>query len=400
MTETDREMSATRGPERIDMLDAIRGFALFGILLMNLEAFNGPIMQAMSGIDPSLHGADRLADAFIYVFVQGKFWTLFSLLFGIGFAIMHDSAARSGGDFRRIYKRRLWALLAIGAAHAILVWEGDILFTYALAGFVLLWRIKTAAPPRLSRILTVYCAPLALLAFAGAMAGNHDDGADAARMMAEEIRHQGHSAYLATLQWRFGYFLQNLGNLVILLPMATAMFALGVRLHRLGWSRPATSVQDGGGRMALYCYGAGLALMAASIAVSPEVSMVRIDTVFAAVNILNMLAGLLMCLGMFFGLRWLWSRPAFRKRLAVLAPLGRMALSNYLGQSLVCTLIFCGYGLGYFQQLPRAWHIPFALGLITLQALFSAWWLARFSMGPAEYLWRWLTYGKRPKFVS
>lgn len=400
MTDTNQTLSAIRGPERIDMLDAIRGFALFGILLMNLEAFNGPILQAMTGINPSLHGVDRLADAFIYIFVQGKFWTLFSLLFGIGFAIMHDSAARSGGDFRRIYKRRLWALMAIGAAHAILVWEGDILFTYALAGFILLWRMKTDAPPRLSRILLVYCTPLALLAFAGAMAGNHQDGGNIATMMAEEIRYQGHSAYLATLQWRAGYFLQGLGNLIILLPMATAMFALGVRLHRQGWSVPVESSDDGGGRVALYCYLAGLVLMAASISISPDVSPVRIDAVFAAVNILNMLAGLLMCLGMFFGLRWLWARPGFQKRLAVLAPLGRMALSNYLGQSLVCTLIFCGYGLGYFQQLPRAWHIPFALGLITLQTLFSTWWLGRFTMGPAEYLWRWLTYGKRPKFVS
>jgi len=400
MTNTTQDFQPTRAPERIDMLDAIRGFALFGILLMNLEAFNGPIMQAMSGIDPSLRGLDRIADAFIYIFVQGKFWTLFSLLFGIGFAIMYDSAARSGADFRRIYKRRLWALLAIGAAHGILVWEGDILFTYALAGFVLLWRMKSDAVPRLSRIIMLYCAPLALLAFAGAMSGNHNDGADIAKMMAEETRFQGHSPYLATLQWRFGYFLQSLGNLVILLPMATAVFVLGVRLHRLGWTRPAGPAGDGGGRLALYCYFAGLVLMATSIAISPDVSPVRIDAVFAAVNILNMLAGLLMCLGMFFGLRWLWARPGFQKRLAILAPLGRMALSNYLGQSLICTLIFSGYGLGYFQQLPRAWHIPFAMAVITAQTLFSTWWLGRFSMGPAEYLWRWLTYGKRPKFVS
>lgn len=400
MTGTEQEFHPVRTSERIDMLDAIRGFALFGILLMNLEAFNGPIMQAMSGIDPTLHGLDRIADAFIYIFVQGKFWTLFSLLFGIGFAIMYDSAARSGGDFRRIYKRRLWALLAIGAAHGILVWEGDILFTYALAGFVLLWRMKSDTPPRLVRILMVYCAPLAMLAFAGAMAGSHDDGADIAKMMAEESRFQGHSPYLATLQWRAGYFLQSLGNLVILLPMAAAVFALGVRLHRLGWSRPASSADDGGGRAAIYCYLAGLALMLASISISPDVSPVRIDAVFATVNILNMLAGLLMCLGMYFGLRWLWPRAWFQTRLALLVPLGRMALSNYLGQSLICTLIFSGYGLGYFQQLPRAWHIPFAMAVIAAQAAFSTWWLSRFSMGPAEFLWRWLTYGKRPNFVS
>lgn len=400
MTDHTPEFGPNTGPGRIDMLDAIRGFALFGILLMNLEAFNGPILLAMSGVDPALHGADRLADAFIYVFVQGKFWTLFSLLFGIGFAIMHDSAARSGGDFRRIYKRRLWALLAIGAAHAILIWEGDILFTYALAGFVLLWRLKTDMPPRLSRILLTYCFPLLMLAFAGFMASNKDDGADIARMMAEEIKFQGYSSYLVTLQWRAGYFLQGLGNLFILLPMAAAVFALGVRLHRLGWTRPAGPAKDRGGRIAVICYLSGLGLMAVSLGISPDVSPVRIDAVFAAVNVLNMLAGLAMSLGMFFGLRWLWARPAAQAQMARLAPLGRMALSNYLGQSLVCTLVFCGYGLGYFQQLPRAWHIPFAAALIAAQTVFSTWWLNRFTMGPAEYIWRWLTYGKRPKFVS
>lgn len=400
MTVHRSEFGPNTGPGRIDMLDTIRGFALFGILLMNLEAFNGPILLAMSGVDPALHGANRIADAFIYIFVQGKFWTLFSLLFGIGFAIMYDSAHRTGGDFRRIYKRRLWALLAIGAAHGILIWEGDILFTYALAGFALLWRLKTDMPPRLSRILLTYCFPLLMLAFAGFMASSKDDGADIAKMMAEEIRFQGNSSYLVTLQWRFGYFLQNLGNLIILLPMAAAVFALGVRLHRLGWTQPAKQADDSGGRTAIICYGSGLVLMAISLAISPDVSPVRIDAVFAAVNVLNMLAGLAMCLGMFFGLRWLWARPRAQALMARLAPLGRMALTNYLGQSLVCTLVFCGYGLGYFQQLPRAWHIPFAVALIAVQTVFSTWWLNRFSMGPAEYVWRWLTYGKRPKFVS
>ena len=107
-----------------------------------------------------------------------------------------------------------------------------------------------------------------------------------------------------------------------------------------------------------------------------------------------------MCVGMFLGLRWFWGTQSGRRCLQPLAPMGRMALSNYLAQSVICTLIFYGYGLGHYQQLPRAWHIPFALALVAVQAVFSAWWLKRFSMGPVEYLWRWATYGKRPKFVS
>ncbi|UWX03681.1 DUF418 domain-containing protein [Pseudoxanthomonas sp. NC8] len=77
-----------------------------------------------------------------------------------------------------------------------------------------------------------------------------------------------------------------------------------------------------------------------------------------------------------------------------LAPAGRMALTNYLLQSIICTLLFYGYGLGYFEQLPRSWQIPFALGLFALQVLCSRWWLQRFRFGPAEWLWRSLTYAR------
>jgi uncharacterized protein len=108
----------------------------------------------------------------------------------------------------------------------------------------------------------------------------------------------------------------------------------------------------------------------------------------------------LMCVGLFFGLRWCWATSAGRRLLQPLAPMGRMALSNYLAQSLVCTLIFNGYGFGAYQQLARVWHIPLAVALVALQAVFSRWWLQRFSMGPVEYLWRWATYRRRPKFVS
>ena len=98
MAESEPSNMPKQGPARIEMLDAIRGFALFGILLMNLEAFNGPILGAIGGIDSGLQGLDYWTDALIYIFVQGKFWTLFSLLFGIGFAVMVEGARVAGTD--------------------------------------------------------------------------------------------------------------------------------------------------------------------------------------------------------------------------------------------------------------------------------------------------------------
>ena len=147
MTDSTLVCQPIAGPERIDMLDALRGFALFGILLMNLEAFTGPISQAITGIDARLAGADRWSDAFIYIFVQGKFWTLFSTLFGVGFALMFDRLQARGGDFLVIYRRRLWALLAFGLLHVLLIWEGDILLTYALAGFAFFYFFRGPSAP-------------------------------------------------------------------------------------------------------------------------------------------------------------------------------------------------------------------------------------------------------------
>jgi uncharacterized protein len=399
MTDNRQDLHPITGPERIDMLDAIRGFALFGILLMNLEAFNGPITGAMSGIDADLHGINRWADGFIYIFVQGKFWTLFSLLFGIGFALMYERAKARGGDFTAVYKRRLWVLLGIGLAHFLLIWEGDILFNYAVAGFVLLWLLKSGRTPGLAAVALLYCVPLALIALL-AMVGDGGHGGALAKELAEETLVQGHSGYGAVSAWRWRQFLQSLGSMIVLLPMTVAMFALGVRLHRTGQTRPLPGFESGAMIKAAALWCSGLALMLLSVSIAPEIDPVQVDWISAKVNILNLLAGALMCLGAFLGLRGLWPIARCRKALGAFVPLGRMALSNYLAQSVICTLIFYGYGLGYYQQLPRAWHIPFAMALIALQAFFSAWWLKRFSMGPAEYLWRWLTYGKRPKFVS
>lgn len=123
--------------ERIQALDVVRGFALIGIFLMNIEWFNRPIAE-LGGLPTNVHGADYWAGYLIYILVQGKFWTMFSLLFGMGFAVMLTRAERAGRSFLVPYARRIAALAAFGAAHHIFLWAGDILFSYAVAAFCLL----------------------------------------------------------------------------------------------------------------------------------------------------------------------------------------------------------------------------------------------------------------------
>jgi len=126
------------GSQRIEALDVVRGFALLGIFLMNIEWFNRPIAAFNEGIPRGLTAPDWLASWFIAYFVAGKFWTIFSLLFGMGFAVMLTRAERAGREFTKVYLRRILALAVFGAVHFIYVWEGDILFSYAVGALALL----------------------------------------------------------------------------------------------------------------------------------------------------------------------------------------------------------------------------------------------------------------------
>ena len=124
--------------QRIEALDVVRGFALIGIFLMNIEWFNRPISTMGEGMPRGLTGLDWFASWFITYFVQGKFWTIFSMLFGMGFAVMLVRAERAGREFKRVYLRRILALAVFGAVHFIFLWDGDILFSYAVGALLLL----------------------------------------------------------------------------------------------------------------------------------------------------------------------------------------------------------------------------------------------------------------------
>lgn len=131
-------LSPVAPQQRIEALDVVRGFALFGIFLMNIEFFNRSISGIMLGMPAGLTGLDWLASWFIAYFVQGKFWTIFSLLFGMGFAVMLTRAEHAGRDFMAPYLRRILGLAVFGAAHYIFLWVGDILFSYAVGAGALL----------------------------------------------------------------------------------------------------------------------------------------------------------------------------------------------------------------------------------------------------------------------
>jgi uncharacterized protein len=150
------EPSAAASPaRRIDALDVVRGFALIGIFMMNVEYFNRPIATLGRGMAPGLSGIDWWASWFVAYFVEGKFWTIFSLLFGMGFAVMLQRAEGAGREFKRPYLRRVLALAVFGALHFVFLWDGDILLTYAVAAAMLMVALHATPRPLLLTVAAV-----------------------------------------------------------------------------------------------------------------------------------------------------------------------------------------------------------------------------------------------------
>ncbi|KAB7770060.1 DUF418 domain-containing protein [Xanthomonas maliensis] len=391
--------------ERITVLDVLRGAALLGILLMNIEGFVGPLDLAMTGVDPHWHGADRLADALIYVLVQGKFYTLFSLLFGMGFAVMMQRAQHAARPFAGMYLRRSAGLLVIGLLHALLLWSGDILLTYALLAPLLLATRRLATPtlPWLA-VLIYLAAPFLMLLYGGAASMTQRDPtaasqwqqavAEASRQAAANVQAQrvafGSGSFLQATEQRWHDLQHALSGLSINAPTMLGMFLLGGWFVRSGAIAAPERFARVFAALRYVAFPLGLGAMLLSVALEPWMDPARLDLRLSCAFALALIAGLLMSLGyMAWLVRW-------AHQLAWLAPAGRMALSNYLLQSLLCTWVFYGYGLGWFEQLPRVWQLPFALGVFALQVVLSRLWLRYFRFGPVEWLWRSTTYLRVP----
>ncbi|WP_238346046.1 DUF418 domain-containing protein [Luteimonas saliphila] len=391
--------------QRIQALDVVRGFALLGIFLMNIEWFTRPIQQMGSGIDPAATGADHAAAWLVYVFVQGKFWVLFSLLFGMGFAVMSTRGGH-GPRFRRVYARRCAALLGFGLLHAILLWSGDILHAYAIAGVLLLAfgeidnrvRLWLGAGLYAGIALLVVLAGLLLSALpADARAGFAEmaDEMDATAAAAARVFAEG-GYWQATAQRASDFATVSAQGLLMMLPLALAVFLIGAWLVRAGRMDDVRAQRGWFARLALWMLPLGGVFVALSLAIGTRFDGMREAGPMMLANGLMLLGSLPLALGYLALLVLGLGTPVLSRPLSWLAPAGRMALTHYLLQSLVASTLFYGYGFGLWGQVGRAGQVLMVLAMFALQVAASHWWLARFRFGPMEWLWRWIGYGTRP----
>lgn len=391
-------------PRRILALDAVRGFALLGIFLMNIEWFTRPLQELGHGIAPGTTGIDHVAAWLVYVFVQGKFWVLFSLLFGMGFAVM-SARAGDAATFNRAYLRRCAVLLLFGVTHALLLWSGDILHTYAIAALILLAFGEMPDRKRLRLGIAFYVAIVLLFLAIGAMlsASSGDAGGEIARSSgltreaaAAAAQTYAHGDYVQVTAQRARDFLHVLQSDILVVPMAIGVFMIGIWLVRSGRMHDVAAQRAFFARLALFSVPAGLALTACGVALGTSFDGQReMGTMMLASGVMQ--AGSLpLSLGYLALFVLGLGVPGLARVLDWLAPAGRMALTNYLLQSLVASLVFYGYGFALWGQLGRAAQVALVFAVFAAQLLLSALWLSRFRFGPVEWLWRWFTYGTRP----
>lgn len=393
--------------ERIQAMDVLRGLALLGIFLMNIEAMAGPLFEGMTGTDLSLSGVDRTVDALVYILVQGKFYTLFSLLFGMGFAVMMERATRADRPFARVYLRRTVGLLVIGLAHAILIWSGDVLVSYALMSLPLLLFRNASQRSLPWWSMALYLVPVGLMLVLGLLSTLAQLEPTAAAQMQKALDQQaaetaatieaqrqayGVGSFLDATAQRAKDTLSMMGFVLIFGFHVLGMFVLGSWFVRSGAITRPGDFRGLYTKLRWVALPVGLAMMLASWWLEPQMAHDRMDLRMSTAFGLHAVGSLLMCLGYVGWIIAGLQSQAAAGALRWFAPAGRMALTNYLTQSLIGTLVFYHYGLGFFDRMPRAWQPVLVIAVFVTQVAFSHWWLARHSHGPVERLWRAWTY--------
>ena len=380
---------------RIAALDALRGAALFGILLINIQSFQGPEGGLEAAGEAAYSAAERTAVTVLTALVQMKFIGAFAFLFGLGLALQGARVDARGGRSGPLLTRRLLVLAVIGALHAVLIWSGDILFTYAVIGLLALPLRRS--PPRalLGAAAGAYAVALAILAANVAVTlllagdgGAATDATTSARGAAEAYASGDYGAMLAQRLDELG---RTALSLVVNGPWVFAMIAAGMATVRAGILDHLEDRRPWLRRVATVGLGAGLPLnVLAALALDADPS--ALSAIGAAAQLLLFAGAPVLTAGYLAGgALWFLDHPDHALTRA-LSAVGRMALTNYLLQSVIATALF--YGAGLYGDLGLLGALALCPLIYAANVGFSLAWLARFPQGPLEALWRRLTYGR------
>jgi uncharacterized protein len=408
---TDSESTALPAPagpvresERIAAIDVLRGFAILGILVVNIQSFSMPdavIFNPTAYGD--LSGMNRWVWIFTHIFFDQKFMTIFSMLFGAGILLMTQRAEDRGIASAPLNRRRMLALLGFGLMHAYLVWHGDILVWYALCGLVVYrFRNNEARSLIVLGLCMVAVASLASIFFGWSMRWWPPDSiAD----LTQSFKPTSEKIAENLAAFRGGWMRETVYRAPISFQSQTFVFAIwgiwragglmlvGMGLFKLGVLRAARSA-----RFYALLAAAGALVGIPAIVYGTRANFaagwdIRYSFFFGAqYNYWGSIAASLAWVGLVMLVCKKGILTAVTSRLAAV---GRTAFTNYLAQSLICTAVFYGFGLGLYGSVERTGQVLIVLAVWAVQLVVSPLWLRRFRFGPFEWAWRSITYGKR-----
>jgi len=401
----------TSASERLDLIDAVRGAALGGILLANLMSFFAADALGAEPRRVMAWGAagERVLFAVNWL-VEGKFYSIFSILFGAGFALQALRAERQGtsrATFQRFFRRRMLVLVLIGLTHMYLLWAGDILTLYGVMGLLLPTLMRLSPVARMGVMLALFAVPLATHAVVVASEGRYDPRPPFAAAAAS-VRDRLGVAERNTLDlfargtpgdywaWNVAYAVSRPGTYLQSGRPAKvlALFLLGAwlasvilpRLHTLGRSLFVTAAVGGTvGLVSSYLY-ASIKMSTGSTFLVSDTGLIQTAAYTLGTTPLALAYLAVAALA--------WRTSILRNALAWFVPLGRMALTVYLTQTVVQLALFSSYGLGLAGRVPLVWLPVVAAAILLAQRYACAWWLRRRAQGPAEWLWRRASYGR------
>lgn len=392
------------GRDRIETLDVLRGFALLGILAMNIRGMATPLsayLYPYALFDYS--GASRAAYIFTSVVFDLKMMGLFSMLFGVSVLLYASKSTDAGQPPRALWFRRMGWLLAIGLVHAYLIWGGDILVPYALCGILILWWVRRLPAGAL------LAGSLALLGIGAALTIMHgltwegmtdaERAQEAALMMPTPEQAREHvgwmlGSYTETVARHAPqvFMFETLFFLTFFLWRCSGMMLLGMALYKWGFldGRRSTGTYV---RTAALCIPIGLALAWYGTAELERVQFALPPRIL--LDLWNYAGAILASVGYAAVLVLIVKYGALSRLRKALAAVGQMALSNYLLHSVTASVLFLGWGFGLAGQFDYAEQLAVVVVIWAVQLIVSPIWLRRYYFGPAEWAWRSLTYWQR-----
>jgi len=382
-------IAPVRPADRVDSIDVVRGIALFGVMAVNvLTEFHESLFQQFLPRVAESNELDRLTELFAQYGLNMKAFSLFSFLFGIGLAIQYERLSRHGSATRWLV-RRLAVLLAFGLIQFYLIWNGDILTEYALAGFVVLpflqaprWLLGVSACVFLLFYVVMPFTALTIPWPTQAWFRQH---------VAEANFAYGQASFLASHRFSFHEVADIVPLHLSLFARTVGLFLVGALTWRAGMLKDPRAHRRTIITLALVFISAGALLTYAD---GTNLAM-HVFTMRVLGHIVERTAPATLALGYCATIVWLVEFTPARVALRAFAPLGRMAFSNYIAQSLIFSVLFYGFGLGLYGRIGPAASLVVGTSVYVAQMVVSTWWLRHYRFGPLEWLWRTLMYGRR-----